>query len=61
MGVCVSANQYLQDNGILRMADVLSWTEVAIRPTSRTVLSFQRGYVPVLRVSITICRLCSTC
>ncbi|KAJ8489534.1 hypothetical protein ONZ51_g2873 [Trametes cubensis] len=37
------------DNGILRMADVLSWTEVAIRPTSRTVLSFQRGYVPVLR------------
>ncbi|KAI0332312.1 P-loop containing nucleoside triphosphate hydrolase protein [Cubamyces sp. BRFM 1775] len=37
------------DNGLLRIADVLSWAEVAVHPTSRTVLSFQRGYVPVLR------------
>ncbi|KAH9895168.1 P-loop containing nucleoside triphosphate hydrolase protein [Cubamyces lactineus] len=37
------------DNGLLRIADVLSFPEVAIRPTTRNILSFQRGYVPVLR------------
>ncbi|KAI0369710.1 P-loop containing nucleoside triphosphate hydrolase protein [Pilatotrama ljubarskyi] len=37
------------DNGLLRIGDILSWSEVSVRPTTRTALSFQRGYVPLLR------------
>ncbi|KAI0779559.1 hypothetical protein C8Q74DRAFT_1217042 [Fomes fomentarius] len=37
------------DNGLLRIGDVLDWGEVAIRPRSRTSLSFGRGYVPLLK------------
>ncbi|KAI0769450.1 P-loop containing nucleoside triphosphate hydrolase protein [Trametes elegans] len=38
-----------QDNGLLRIGDILNWGEVSIRPTSRTTVSFQRGYIPLLR------------
>ncbi|KAI0930201.1 hypothetical protein AcV5_006978 [Taiwanofungus camphoratus] len=39
-----------QGNGIMRLNDIISWPEVSIKAGSqRTVLSFQRGYVPFLR------------
>ncbi|KAH9839366.1 P-loop containing nucleoside triphosphate hydrolase protein, partial [Rhodofomes roseus] len=37
-------------NGLRRLNDILSWDDVSIRAGSqRTTLSFQRGYVPLLR------------
>ncbi|KAH9931167.1 P-loop containing nucleoside triphosphate hydrolase protein [Epithele typhae] len=38
-----------QDNGLLRIGDILSWSDVSVCPTSRTCLSFGRGYIPLLK------------
>ncbi|OBZ70961.1 hypothetical protein A0H81_09027 [Grifola frondosa] len=36
-------------NGILRLNDIIAWSEVSISPSNKLVLSFQRGYLPLLR------------
>ena len=46
----VGLRQGPQENGLLRIGDILSWSDVALRPRTRTSLSFGRGYVPLLRV-----------
>lgn len=41
----------LQDNGLLRISDILRWSPVSIMAgSSRDILSFQRGYLPLFRV-----------
>lgn len=40
-----------QGNGLLRLNDILTWSTVATTAGSNPViLSFQRGYLPLLRV-----------
>jgi hypothetical protein len=40
-----------QGNGILRIGDIIRWSPVSTRAESnRMILSFQRGYLPLLRV-----------
>ncbi|KAJ7072084.1 hypothetical protein C8F01DRAFT_1044463 [Mycena amicta] len=38
-----------KDNGLLRINDVLRWTSVSTEAGSNSVLSFQRGLVPLLK------------
>lgn len=42
-----------QGNGILRINDIIQWVPVSIRAgSSMTILSFQRGLLPLLRVCV---------
>jgi hypothetical protein len=43
----------LQQNGLLRLVDILRWPQVSAHAgSSRNILSFQRGILPVLRVRL---------
>ncbi|RPD78077.1 hypothetical protein L226DRAFT_610076 [Lentinus tigrinus ALCF2SS1-7] len=37
------------ENGLVRVGDILSWSDVVLRPRTKTSLSFGRGYMPLLR------------
>jgi hypothetical protein len=43
-----------QENGLLRISEVLHWTPVSTssRSDPKWVLSFQRGWLPLLHVSV---------
>ena len=41
-----------QQNGLLRILEVLHWTPVSTWSDPKRVLSFQRGWLPLLRVSV---------
>lgn len=44
---------WFQENGLRRLIDIIRWPKVSTRAGSnREVLSFQRGILPVLRVSV---------
>ena len=43
---------FFKDNGLLRIGDILAWNPISVKAGSnRQTLSFQRGYLPLLRVS----------
>lgn len=43
----------MQGNGILRIGDILSFSDVSTAAgTKAGVLSFQRGYLPILQVRV---------
>ena len=43
----------LQDNALLRIGDILRWEPISMRAgSSRTTLSFQRGFLPLLKVCL---------
>ncbi|KAF7976067.1 hypothetical protein HWV62_7616 [Athelia sp. TMB] len=40
-----------QEAGLLRITEIIQWPEVSTRAgSSKTLLSFQRGYLPLFRV-----------
>lgn len=46
--------RFKQDNGLVRVNDILSWEKVSGQAGSdKSVLSFQRAYVPLLQVCAT--------
>jgi hypothetical protein len=52
---CLHLTLFLKDNGLLRISDILRWTPVSVKAGSnRQMLSFQRGYLPLLRVGSTL-------
>jgi hypothetical protein len=49
----LSLDSPLQQNGLHRLIDIIRWPQVSARAgNNRDVLSFQRGILPILRVSL---------